>query len=287
MEPDERDEVGSTFRRRLLRTPLQSIKRFNQWYVRYPSTPWRLAATMLVSALSMALLLAVVLSSIDAHSRFKADWVLWSVEYPMVFTLVQAPRQYRTARQLAGQSPDRLSTAARIIERALASIGIGAFAAMVLWFGAVHGGTALTLFPLFSAITFLMSLLIMKPSEGSSRGRIVQWRYMPMRNFLNCDENERWLVKTALFAIFAPRRSTTPLEFWSQWTTRTRSAIIEWVWLLMTLGSGLVVMMAVLVPHCVTRTNQIGFPLAALAIAVSAFMVKGLVVLRAPWRSVD
>ncbi|NNN01343.1 MAG: hypothetical protein HKL86_05890 [Acidimicrobiaceae bacterium] len=55
----------------------------------------------------------------------------------------------------------------------------------------------------------------------------------------------------------------------------------------MTLGSGLVVMMAVLVPHCVTRTNQIGFPLAALAIAVSAFMVKGLVVLRAPWRSVD
>jgi hypothetical protein len=238
---------------------------------------------MIVSAVSMAITLAVVMTVTDL---FKGNWVLWSIEYPVLFTLIRAPRLYKTARQLAGLAPDRLSRAARIFERALASLVVGALSAMVLWFGAVHGSTALTLFPIFSTMAFLMSLLIMKPSEGTSRPRFLQWRYMPMGSYLSCNENERRLVRFALSAIFALKRSTTPLEFWSRWTARTRSAVIEWVWLLMTLGSGFVVMMAILAPHCMTRTNQIGFSLAGMVILVTVFMVKGLLVFRSPWRNV-
>lgn len=269
-----------------LRALIQSIMRFNRWYVGYPTTPRRLGIVMIVSAVSMAITLAMVLSFMNSHSRFKSDWVMWCIDYPLVFTLVQAPRLYKIARQLAGLAPDRLSRAARIFERALASLVVGALSAMVLWFGAVHGSTALTLFPIFSTMAFLMSMLIMKPSEGTSRPRFFQGRYVPMRSYLSCNADERWLVKSALSAIFALKRSTTPLEFSSRWTARTRSAVIEWVWLLMTLGSGFVVMMAILALHCMTRTNQIGFPLAAMAILVTVFMAKGLLVLRSPWRNV-
>lgn len=287
VEPVEHNGPASTAKQHPLRALFQSFKRFNQWYVRYPTTPRRLGVTMVVSAVLMAITLAVVLTVMNSHSRFKSDWVVWGIFYPLVFTLVRAPRQYRTARQLAGLSPDRISLVSRIIERTLASLVVGALSAMVLWFGAVHGGTALTLFPIFSTLAFLMSMLIMKPSEGTNRPRIFRWRYMPMRSYLSCNENERWLVKSALLAIFALKRSTTPLEYWSRWTAKTRSAVIEWVWLLMALGSGFVAMMAILAPHCMTRTNQIGFPLAAMAVLVTMLMIKGLVVLQSPWRNVS
>lgn len=284
--PVEHNEGASTAKPNLLRALWQSIKRFNKWSVQYPTTPRRLGAVVVVSAVSLAITLAVVMTVIDLLWRFKGNWVFWGIEYPVMFSLVQAPRQFRAARQHAGLAPDRLSRVTRIFVRAFGSIAVGAFLATVLWFGAVHGGTAFTLFPIFSTMAFLISMLLLEPSEGVSRPRFLQWRYMPMRSYLSCNGNERRLVGFALSAIFALKRSTTPLEYWSRWTDRTRSAVIEWVWLLMTLGFGFVAMMAILAPHCMTRTNQIGFPLAGMAILVTVFMIKGIFVVQSLGRIV-
>lgn len=286
MEPVESNEASPEAKRSALTAIIHLPKQFNHWLVRYPTSPRRLLVIWVASALIMSLIITLALSLANPHLRFRANWVLWSIEYPVLFTLLQAPRNYRVARRLAGLGPDLLSRLARIIDRALVSLGIGAIAATVLWFGAVHGGTALALFPIFSTIVFGMSMLLLELSEGTSRPRLLKWRYMPMRSFLSCDDDERRLVKFALGVIFLLKRSITPLEFWSRWTARTRSAVIEWVWLLMSLGSGFVAMTAILAPHCMTRTNQIGFPLAGMAILVAVFMIKGIFVVRSLGRIV-
>jgi hypothetical protein len=248
-------------------------RKFNNWYVRYPTNFRRLFATWIVSVFILGLATAAVLL---VFGRFwtTGNWMVWAIGFPVMYTLLSAPRQYIAARKFAALPTCRISRIWNIVERFAGSVLLGGFFALVLLFGAVHGGTALTLFPIFSAVIFLVSILVMEPREEKRHWRILQWRYVPMRSYVSCNGDERRLVGFTLNSIFLLNRGVMIPEFWSQWTAKTRAATFEWTWLLLSLGSSFVVMVAILAPHCMNRTNQIGFLLTGAAILVIFFMIK-------------
>lgn len=231
-----------------------------------------------ISAATISLVMLLVITLSNPHLRYKNQLLTWCVEYPVFFSFVQAPHNYKKARRMAALAPDRLERVARVVERALVSVLIGAVASLVLFAGAVHGSTALRLFPIFATMAFGILLLILEPSEGVNRPQFLQSRFMPMKSFLSCNSNERRLVKFALTEIYSPKKSRESLDHWSRWTVTTRSAVLEWFVLLSALGSGFVAMTVILAPHCMTRTNEIGYFLVAASIVVVTFMIKGVVV---------
>lgn len=255
------------------------LRRFNNWYVRYPTNFRRLFATWIVSAFILSIAFAAVLL-VFGHFWTANNWVVWVIGFPVMYTLLSAPRQYIAARKLAALPTYRISRIWGIVERFVGSVLLGGFFALVLLFGAVHGGTALTLLPIFSALIFWLSMLVMEPREDGHRWRILQWRYVPMRNYSSCNGDERRLVGFTLNSIFLLNRKAAIPEYWSQWTSKTRAATFEWIWLLLSLGSSFVMMVAILAPHCMNRTNQIGFLLTGAAILVILFMIKATILSR-------
>ena len=155
------------------RNPLAQIsrayRRFNQWYLRFPTTPRRLLVLECISAATISLVMLLVITLSNPHLRYKNQLLTWCVEYPVFFSFVQAPHNYKKARRMAALAPDRLERVARVVERALVSVLIGAVASLVLFAGAVHGSTALRLFPIFATMAFGILLFILEPSEGVNR----------------------------------------------------------------------------------------------------------------------
>jgi len=263
----------------------RTMRRFNQWYLRYPTTPRRLLILGLAAAATISLVMLVVVTVSNPQFRYKNSLLLWCVEYPVFFSLVQAPRNYKKARRLAGVAPDRLERVARVLERALVAVLIGGAISVTLLLGAVSAPTALVFWPIFSLMVFGFLLLILEPSEGVSRPRFLQSRYMPMRRFLSCNANERRLVTFALAQIYSLNRSRESLDSWGHWTSTTRAAVLEWIGLLSAMGSGFVAMTVVLAPRSITSANQIGYFFAVLSLVVIAVLIKGAIVIHLLRRS--